>query len=844
MITAITSVIALLGALLMVLLVARIRAVGAERQLKKHRAKDESLADLLVHASMVSDGVVVGKHGAFMAAWLYRGADHAGSDEASMAMVSVRINQALARLGSGWMIHVDAARRAAPGYPGRQYSVFADPVSAAIDEERRRYFAGRGTMFEGFFVLTATWFPPLLAERKFIELMFDDDSVTPGNAARSAALLEQFERECESLQSRLSAAFTLQRLRATAVVTEEGATIHHDEFLRWLQFCVTGLNHPVVLPRNPSYLDALIGGQEFWTGVIPRIGRHFVQVVAIEGFPLESVPGILSVLAELPGEYRWSNRFIFMDGHEALSHLDKYRKKWRQKVRGFFDQVFNTSTGAVDQDALAMVGDAEAAMAEVNSGLVAMGYYTSVVVLMDTDRSRLDAAAQSVEKAINAQGFTARIETINTVEAFLGSVPGHGVENVRRPLINTLNLADLLPTSTIWTGAASAPCPMYPPSSPALMQCVSAGRTPFRLNLHVRDVGHTLLFGPTGSGKSTKLAVLCAQFRRYEGGRIFAFDKGMSLYPICKGMGGDHYEIGADGDTLAFAPLQHLATRSDRAWAMEWIDTLLGLNGLQSTAAQRIEIAKAVLSLHENGSRTLSDLHHELQDNAMREALLPYTVDGSMGYLLDADHDSLALSDMMVFEIEELMGLGEKYALPVLLYLFRRIESALDGRPTLLVLDEAWLMLGHAVFAGKIREWLKTLRKKNAAVVLATQNLSDAANSGILDVLVESTASKIFLPNLTARDEDATALYLRMGLNRRQIGILASAQPKRDYYFVSEQGRRLYSLALGPLALSFVGATSKEDVALIKDLERDYGADWVHEWLRSRGVTLSDYASA
>ena len=107
-------------------------------------------------------------------------------------------------------------------------------------------------------------------------------------------------------------------------------------------------------------LDAVIGGQELWGGVVPKIGRQFIQVVAIEGFPLESTPGILSALAELPCEYRWSSRFIFMDQHESLKHLDKFRKKWKQKIRGFFDQVFNTNTGSINQDAAAMVGDAEA----------------------------------------------------------------------------------------------------------------------------------------------------------------------------------------------------------------------------------------------------------------------------------------------------------------------------------------------------------------------------------------------------------------------------------------------------------------------------------------------------
>ena len=127
---------------------------------------------------------------------------------------------------------------------------------------------------------------------------------------------------------------------------------------------------------------------------------------------------------------------------------------------------------------------------------------------------------------------------------------------------------------------------------------------------------------------------------------------------------------------------------------------------------------------------------------------------------------------------------------------------------------------------------------------MATQNLTDASGSGILDVIVESTATKIYLPNMYARDEAATALYMRMGLNLRQIEIIATAQQKRDYYLVSEKGRRLYSLALGPLALSFVGATGAEDIAAIKKLEQKHGAEWVHVWLRDRGLSLDNYRGA
>ena len=851
MIEAIAIGIAVLGAVLLLILFARIRQVDAELKLKKHRSKDAGLADLLNYAAVVDDGVIVGKNGSFMAAWLYQGDDNASSTEEQREMVSFRINQALAGLGSGWMVHVDAVRRPAPNYSERGVSAFTDPVSAAIDEERRRLFEGLGTMYEGHFVFSVTWFPPVLAQRKFVELMFDDDAVAPDHTARTVGLIEQFKREIRSLESRLSSAVKLTRLQGHKIATEEGREVTHDDFLSWLQFCVTGNYHPVQLPSNPMYLDAVIGGQELWGGVVPKIGRKFIQVVSLEGFPLESTPGLLSALAELPSEYRWSSRFIFMDQHESLKHLDKFRKKWKQKIRGFFDQVFNTNTGSVNQDAATMVADAEAAIAEVNSGLVAAGYFTSVVVLMDEDRERLAASALSVEKAINRLAFAARIETINTMDAYLGSLPGHGVENVRRPLINTMNLADLLPTSSIWTGSATAPCPMYPPLAPALMHCVTVGATPFRLNLHVRDLGHTFMFGPTGAGKSTHLGIIAAQLRRYAGMSIYAFDKGMSMYPLAaainagsKGKTGLHFTVAADDDRLAFCPLQFLETKADRAWAMEWIDTILALNGVDTTPGQRNEIGHAIMSMHASGARTLSEFSVTIQDEAIREAIKQYTVDGSMGHLLDAEEDGLSLSDFTVFEIEELMNLGEKFALPVLLYLFRRIERGLKGQPAVIILDEAWLMLGHPAFRAKIREWLKVLRKANCLVLMATQSLSDAANSGILDVIVESTATKIFLPNVYARDEDTAALYRRMGLNKRQIEILATAVPKRQYYYVSENGRRLYDLALGPLALAFVGASDKESVAAIKSLQAKFGHEWVDHWLAGRNLNLNDYLEA
>jgi type IV secretion system protein VirB4 len=848
MIEYITIALSALGIVLLSLLVSLIYTADKERKLAKHRSKNASVADFLNYAAVVDDGVIVGKNGSFMAAWIYQGDDNASSTDQQREAISFRINQALSGLGNGWMVHVDAVRKPAPSYSPEGQSKFPDVITAAIDEERRQLFEGLSTMYEGHFVITVTYFPPMLAQRKFVELMFDDEEKPLDSKTKTKHLIEHFKRECNNIESRLSSAIKLTRLKGRKITNEDGATVTHDDFLSWLQFCITGLNHPIQLPANPMYLDCYLGGQEFHSGTISKIGRQFIQVVAIEGFPLESTPGMLTALAELPITYRWSSRFIFMDAHEAIKQLDEFRKKWRQKIRGIFDQILNTSTGPIDEDAVSMVADAQSAIAEVNSGLIAQGYYTSVVVLMDEDRNKLEAAARSVEKLINSLGFAARVETVNTTDAFLGSLPGHGVENVRRPLMTTMNLADLLPTSTIWTGENKAPCPLYPINTPALMHCVTHGATPFRLNLHQGDIGHSFIFGPTGAGKSTHLGIIAAQLRRYKGMEIFAFDKGMSMYPLAaainaktNGQTGKHFTVAADDEQLAFCPLQFLETKSDRAWAMEWIDTILALNGIETTPGQRNEIGSAIVSMHQSGGHTLSEFSLTIQDESIREALRQYTVDGSMGHLLDSEQDGLSLSDFTVFEIEDLMNLGDKYALPVLLYLFRRIERALHGQPAAIILDEAWIMLGHPVFRAKIREWLKVLRKANCLVLMATQSLTDAANSGILDVIVESTATKIFLPNIYSRDEDTAALYKRMGLNTRQIEILATAIPKRQYYYVSASGRRLYELALGKLALAFVGASDKESIASIQNLIAKHGNHWVEEWLTLKGLKIDDY---
>ena len=803
--------------------------------LRRFRHAGPSFADLLPYAGLIADGIILLKDGALLAGWYFAGPDSESSTNFERNEVSRQINTVLARLGSGWMIQVEAVRLPTTAYPTAAQSFFPDAVTRAIDAERRRHFEAEQGHFESQHALILTYRPPEPRRSAMTRYVFSDEESRSETYADT--VLERFKASIREVEQYLASVLSMRRMVTRNLRDpQNGRDARYDELFQFVRFCISGESHPVRLPDIPMYLDWLATA-EFDHGLSPVVDGRHLAIVAIDGFPAESWPGILNSLDLMPLSYRWSSRFVFLDEQEARQKLERTRKKWQQKVRPFFDQLFQTQSRSVDQDAMTMVAETEDAIAQASSQLVAYGYYTPVIVMFGSDDTRLLEQAEAVRRLVQAEGFGARIETLNTTEAYLGSLPGNSYANIREPLINTANLADLIPANSVWAGSPTAPCPFYPPGSPPLMQ-VASGSTPFRLNLHVDDVGHTLIFGPTGSGKSTLLALIAAQFRRYENAQVFAFDKGRSLLPLTRAVGGDQYEIGAGegASALAFCPLAELESDQERAWAVQWIETLVAMQGVTVTPELRNAIARQIGLMASAPGRSLSDFVSGVQQRQLKQALLHYTIDGPMGQLLDAEQDGLELGSFQTFEMEDLMNLGERNLVPVLLYLFRRIERRLTGSPSLIILDEAWLMLGHPTFRDKIREWLKVLRKANCAVVLATQSISDAERSGIVDVLKESCLTKICLPNGAACEPGTREFYERIGFNERQIEIVATATPKREYSGASPAGRRLFDMALGPVALAFVGAAGKHNLKRIQELRQTFSDQWPAAWLAERGI--------
>ena len=793
--------------------------------LAEYRRPTSRLADFLPWAALVGEGVVLNKDGSFLRTARFRGPDLDSAVPAELVAVAGRINNALRRLGSGWAVFVEAQRHRASTYPA---SRFPDPAAALIDAERKADFEEEGVHFESSYFLSFLYLPPVEDAARAERFLYEGRDRADGADAREV-LRGFIDRTARVLQ--LIEGFM-----------PESAWLDDAETLTYLHATISTKHHRVRVPEVPMHLDALLADQRLTGGLEPRLGSAHLRVLTIIGFPTATTPGILDELNRLAFPYRWATRAVMLDKIDATKLLTKIRRQWfakRKSIAAILKEVMtNEASALLDTDAHNKAMDADAALQELGSDLIGQAYVTATVTVWDDDLRIAEEKLRLVEKVIQGRDFTCMAETVNAVEAWLGSLPGHVYANVRQPPISTLNLAHMIPLSAVWAG---------PPKdehfdAPPLFFARTEGSTPFRFSLHVGDVGHTLVVGPTGAGKSVLLALMALQFRRYARSQVFAFDFGGSIRAAALAMQGDWHDLGGAltddaSEPVALQPLAHIDDDAERGWAAEWIAAILNREKISVTPDVKDHLWSALSSLASapTGERTLTGLSVLLQSQTLKRALQPYFVGGPFGRLLDAESERLGEASVQAFETEGLIGTGAAPA--VLAYLFHRIEGRLDGRPTLLIVDEGWLALDDEGFSGQLREWLKTLRKKNASVVFATQSLSDIDGSAIAPAIIESCQTRLFLPNERAIEPQITAIYRRFGLNDRQIEILSRATPKRDYYCQSRRGNRLFELGLGEVALAFTAASSKSDHAAIERILGQHGHGCFAEaWLRERGA--------
>ncbi|MGN6209418.1 conjugal transfer protein TrbE [Asticcacaulis sp.] len=788
--------------------------------LAEYRKRPAVLSDYLPWAALVAPGIVLNKDGSFQRTAKFRGPDLDSSVPAELSAISQRLSSAFRRLGERWTVFIEAQRLPAQSYP---LSTFTDPASALVEAERRADFEAEGAHFESAYYLTFSYLPPEDTTSASEAWLFEG---TGTNVRQAWDLVDTFRDQSDRVLNQFEG------------FMPDCRWLDDPETLTYLHSTVSTRRHVVAVPHTPMHLDALLADEPLTGGLAPILGASHLRVLTISAFPAATIPGILDDLNRLGFAYRWSTRALLMDKTRAQGVLGKIRRQWfakRKSLGAILKEVMtNEQSALVDNDASNKAADADEALQELGADYAGYAWVTASIVVRDEDASVADEKLRLCEKVIQSRDFTCINERLNAVDAWLGTLPGQVYANVRRPPISTLNLAHMMPASAVWAG----PDRNRHLDGPPLLLAKTEGTTPFRLSLHVGDVGHTLVVGPTGAGKSVLLALLALQFRRYAGARILAFDFGRSLRAACFAMAGDWHDLGdTDSDRVHLQPLRHIDDMAERSWAAEWIEAILVHEGVVATPAVREHVWSAlnVLASGPSGERTVTGLCVMLQSLALKQALQPYCAGGAHSALLDAEVETIALSDVSVFETQGLVGTSAAPA--VLSYLFHRIEGELDGRPTLILIDEGWLALDDEGFAQQLKRWLKTLRKHNASVIFATQSLADIGASAIATALIESCPSRLFLPNANALEPQIADIYQRFGLNGRQVQLIARAMPKRDYYLQSPRGNRMFELGLGQVALALCATSSPQDQTAIDRLfDSENPEAFLANWLSHKGV--------
>ncbi len=524
--------------------------------LREYRDVQKGLWDYLPWAALIEDGILLNKDGSYIRCVRYRAPDmDATSGEARLAH-RFRINNFLKRLENGWCLQVEAQRRPSREYPASQ---FPSAMAQMIDDRRRKRFEADQTHFETDHYLTLTYLPP--AERKqqaasVFVTKNEDQEVGPTD-------LDRFIEQSDQL-------FALLTKIMPYVEILDGAGL-----LTYLHSCISNNHHPIAVPETPAYLDAFLADTELLGGMEPRLGSEYLKIISIRGYPPSTEPDYLRELSDLPFSFRWSNRWLALSRAEAQKQLKALQRNWFAKRSGIGSilkgQFMGEDSALQNSDAVNKAGEADIAMQMVAADQAAFGYYTTSVITSDENKDVADWQAREVQKILDARGFVSKIETINAVDTWFGSLPAHPYADVRRVPLSSMSLADIIPSSDIWAGpdwnrALDGP--------PLLYATTNGGTTPFRLSLHSGDVGHTMIIGPTGAGKSVLLSTIAAQFLRYPDAQVFVFDKGKSCRATCLSLGGAFYDLGAE-DAPAFQPLRQIDQENEFEWALEYIEEIL-----------------------------------------------------------------------------------------------------------------------------------------------------------------------------------------------------------------------------------------------------------------------------
>ena len=534
-------------------------------------------------------------------------------------------------------------------------------------------------------------------------------------------------------------------------------------------------------------------------------------IVSVKEYRPSTNAGVLDGFMQLPFELIISQSFSFIDRMIAISSMQLQQRRLIQS-----EDVATSQIGEIDQ-----------ALDSSMSGEFAFGNHHLSVLCIEDDPKSLESGLSQLVVEFSNVGITGISEKLNLEPAYWAQLPCNQEYMARRCTVNTLNLASFASFHNYPSGKRSN---NYWGNAVTVLNTVSG--TPFFFNFHVRDVGHTMIIGPTGSGKTVLLNFLCAQTQKFNG-RLFFFDKDRGAEIFVRSIRGRYIKPDV-AKKSGFNPFQLEDTAVNRSFLVEFLKALVSEDGKTVPAHEIDRIKEAIegnykLPFDQRRLRNIAPFMGLGGPDTLSGRLEMWHSNGSHTRLFDNPQDVIDFSSSRIFGIEMGYILQDKQSIgPVLLYLFHRIQQSLDGSPTMIVLDEAWALIDNPIFAPKLRDWLKVLRKLNAFVVFATQSVEDAARSDISDTLIQQTATQIFLPNIRA-----TEIYRSVFmLSKREFDLVRTTDPATRFFLVKQDNDGVIArVDLGGMDESIrVLSGRTETILLLDEIIKEVGDD-PDEWL-------------
>lgn len=815
--------------------------IGAKFKLS-YKHKMDKLCYYLPYNFLIgkrNEGIVYLKPGALMRCYTFTCPDLGSASPESIAAISNYFNSAIKRLGDNWAVHFESRRQVTTEYPGTKWE---NQLGFLIDSRRKDFFQHKCNHYKNYFFLTFTYQVKSDLTSKGSTLLYKaDNSEGQGyyNKENVRKELQFFRDRSDEVISYIKSRISIDPMDNNSVVSYIASSLS----TKWKNR---------IAPSTPVFFDSFITDEDIETGTCIKIGDMYCPIVAIRDFPSETYPAIFDLLNKADIDYRWTTRWIGMDKVQSAKLIEKYQKRFNNSRKSwgqaFIEAAGNVSTDRVDPAAIAFEEDTNAAKVNLSKDIVSFGYYTSCIEVWDKNYDVAIEKASYIASLINSTGFGAKIESSNSFQAWLGMLPGNNYSDVHKTILSSANCAHVIPLSSLWTGDMFNRWTSEHLGCSAPLLVGTSHRSPFFLNMNVGDLFHAFIFGPSGAGKSTFLCLLESQWLKYKDAQVIVLDKDKTARGVCIASGGSYVEPGADA--FAFQPLKELDTEQDLTWACEFIELCLSEQKVVCNAEKSEAIRAALLQLRDTKSperRDITSFQQYVQDEEIKIGIEPYTLDGQYGAIFDAHDTKLEMSNFIMIEMGILMKMGKACITPALMYLFKFIESRFakenddKGHPTLLVMDEAWVFLDNPYFARRIDDWLRTLRKKHVAVVFATQDVPSVAKSSISTTILSQCQTRFYLADPNAASDMLSQYYRTFGLSDSEIGALATGRMKRDYFYKSPNGARMFQLELDDFQLALLCPPKSVLDRMESIYGRNSGKELAAEILKMQGFNPEIY---